>query len=574
MIFPPKSSDLPGGRPLPGSFPTTARPTAVPEQLYRPRFPRSPFISIFRSGTKASPEPSAQSKFPKWLAIMIASLSTLACSTVITSTNELTKRPVSTAVPGPDRLQTALGRVYAERMVANPLANAVTIVNPGNDALTHRIAMTRMAERSIEMQTYIFKNDLSSMLLLRELMLAADRGVKVRILVDDVGLPPQSSELMLVGHHPNVEVRIFNPFRYRIPNGTLRFSQMAFDFHRLNRRIHNKYFIADGAVMLIGGRNISKEYFDLDSDYNFLDADVCFIGEVAGNGFSSFNQYWDFHMSIPSSCFPEHRDSKELVEFQAKIAKMITENQDHVSRLSEEADGIIALYNSRRFPDYWVKARFLADPPKKAEGLMVGNQILDEVNALLDNARSSVYISNAYVVPLDFYQKFNELRHKGVEVRLSTNSLSSNDVWPVYSGWINYRSDLIDRGVRVHEFRHDARFARSPKEAKSGLHSKIIVIDGKYSVFGSLNLDPRSVWLNTETIVVIESEDFSQAVLETLQEEMSHEKSWEVRRKNGRTVWETARDGEKVTVDHSPDVFVLKRVLAKLVSHIVPEWLL
>lgn len=505
---------------------------------------------------------------------MVVSLSTLACSTVIRSTNELAKRPVSTVVPEPDSTKTTLGRVYAERLVANPLDNAVTIVNPGTDALTHRIALTRMAERSIEMQTYIFKNDLSSMVLLREMMLAADRGVKVRILVDDVGLSPNSSELMLLGYHPNVEVRIFNPFKYRIPNGTLRFSQVALDFHRLNRRIHNKYFIADGEVMLVGGRNISKEYFDLDFEFNFLDADVCFIGEAAGNGLASFNQYWDFHMSIPSSYFPEHPDPEELGEFQAEIDKKIKESQDYVSRLSEESDAIIARYTSRKFPDYWVKARFLADPPEKAEGLMVGNKIFDEVNALLDNARSSVYISNAYVVPLDFYQKFNELRYRGVEVRLSTNSLSSNDVWPVYSGWINYRSDLIDRGVRVHEFRHDARFDRSPKEAKSGLHSKIIVIDGRYSVFGSLNLDPRSVWLNTETIVVIDSEDFSQAVLETLQDEMSHEKSWEVRRMKGRTTWETVRDGGKVTVGHSPDVFVLKRVLAKLVSYIVPEWLL
>jgi phosphatidylserine/phosphatidylglycerophosphate/cardiolipin synthase-like enzyme len=176
---------------------------------------------------EASPELPAPGKFLRWLAIMIASFSTLACSTVIRSTNELAKRQVSTVVPEPDSTQTSLGRVYAERLVADPLANAVTIVNPGNDALTHRIAMTRMAERSIEMQTYIFKNDLSSMLLLRELMLAANRGVKVRILVDDIGLPPDSSELMLLGYHPNVEVKIFNPFKYRIPNGTLRFSQVG-----------------------------------------------------------------------------------------------------------------------------------------------------------------------------------------------------------------------------------------------------------------------------------------------------------------------------------------------------------
>jgi phosphatidylserine/phosphatidylglycerophosphate/cardiolipin synthase-like enzyme len=508
------------------------------------------------------------------LAVLIASFSTLACSTVIRSTNELADRPVPTVASEPGGPRTTMARVYAGRLTADPRNNAVTIVNPGNDALTHRVAMTRMAERSIEMQTYIFKNDLSSMFLLKELMLAADRGVKVRILVDDIGLSPDSSELMLLGYHPNVEVRIFNPFRYRIPNGMLRFSQVAFDFHRLNRRIHNKYFIADGAVMLVGGRNISKEYFDLDFEFNFLDADVCFIGEAAGSGLASFNEYWDFHMSIPSSHFPEHRDPGELHEFQAEIERKIMDNHDDVKRLSEEADRIVARFVSREYPNYWVRARFMADPPEKAEGLMVGNRIFDEVNALLDGAKSSVYISNAYVVPLDFYQKFNELRQRGVEVRISTNSLSSNDVWPVYSGWINYRSDLIDRGVRVHEFRHDARFARSPEAAKSGLHSKIIVIDGRYSVFGSLNLDPRSVWLNTETIVVIDSEEFSRAVLAALQEEMSPGKSWEVRRVEGRTVWETERDGEKVTVGHSPDVFVLKRILAKLVSYVVPEWLL
>jgi len=486
----------------------------------------------------------------------------------------LDPKPVATVAAAPDSLPTALGNVYAERLAADPMNNAVAIINPGNDALTHRIAMTRLAQHSIEMQTYIFKNDLSSMLLLHELMLAADRGVKVRILVDDVGLAPSSSELMLLGFYPNIEIRIFNPFRYRLSNSALRFSQFIFEFNRLNRRIHNKLFIADNTVMLVGGRNVSKEYFDFDFDFNFLDADVLFIGKTARDGVSSFNEYWDFHMSIPSALFPEHRDPQELAGFTATIKRKLEENQDYVGRISGEAEDIIARYKSAELPDYWVKARFIADPPKKAEGLMLGNAILDEVNALLDNATSSVYISNAYVVLPDFEKKFNELRDRGVDIYLSTNSLSSNDVWVVYSGWINYRGGLLDRGVHVHEFRHDTDFEQSPEGARSGLHSKIMVIDGKYSVFGSLNLDPRSVWLNTETIVVIESEEFSQAVMSTLQQEMSHEKSWEVRQIDGRTVWQTNRDGEQLTVRHSPDVFILKRILAKLVSYIVPEWLL
>jgi phosphatidylserine/phosphatidylglycerophosphate/cardiolipin synthase-like enzyme len=505
---------------------------------------------------------------------LLACSSLLACSTVVRSTKELADPPAPTVIAVHDRSQTALGSVHADRLAGDPQANAVTIVNPGNDALTHRIAMTRLSRHSIEMQTYIFKNDLSSMLLLHELMLAADRGVKVRILVDDVGLSPRSSELMLLGFHPNIEIRIFNPFRYRLSNPALRFSQFLFEFHRLNHRIHNKLFIADDTVVLVGGRNISKEYFDRDFDFNFLDADALFIGEMARDAISSFNEYWDFHMSIPSSLFPEHRDPRELDDFVAEIEKKLSENQEYVDRISGEADDVIARYQSKDLPDYWVKARFIADPPEKAERRMVGNELLDEVNQLLDAAESSVYISNAYVVPVDFYQKFNDLRKRGVEIHLSTNSLSSNDVWVVYSGWINYRGDLIDRGVNVHEFRHDSEFAQSPQGANSGLHSKIIVIDGKYSVFGSFNLDPRSVWLNTETIVIIESEEFSQAVTRTLQDEMSHQKSWEVRHIDGRTQWETNRDGEQVTVHHSPDVFILKRVLARLVSYIVPEWLL
>jgi phosphatidylserine/phosphatidylglycerophosphate/cardiolipin synthase-like enzyme len=508
------------------------------------------------------------------LVVLIAYLALVACSTVIRSTNELDEKPVRSAVVLPDHSQTALGGVYGERLAADPRLNAVTIVNPGNDALTHRIAMTRLARHSVEMQTYIFKNDLSSMLLLKELMLAADRGVKVRILVDDVGLPPRSSTLMLLGFYPNIEIRIFNPFRFRISSSALRFSQFVTEFNRLNHRIHNKLFLVDNTAMLVGGRNISKEYFDLGFDFNFLDAEALFIGKVAKDGASSFNEYWDFHMAVPSALFPEHRNPAELSEFLAKIEQVLEADQEYVDRISREADEIIAHHKSLELPDYWVRARLIADPPKKAERQMAGNEILDEVHALLDGAVSSVYISNAYVVPLDFKQKLNDLRDRGVDIHLSTNSLSSNDVWVVYSGWINYRTDLIDRGVHVHEFRHDTDFARSPQGARSGLHSKIIVIDGKYSIFGSLNLDPRSVWLNTETIVVIESAEFAQDVMETLQVEMSHEKSWEVRRIDGRTVWETNRSGEQVIVNHAPDVFILKRVLAKLVSYIVPEWLL
>jgi putative cardiolipin synthase len=510
----------------------------------------------------------------RFLAILLAACSLTACSTVIRSTRGLDGAPAASAVVRPDDRQTILGRAYADRLAEDPSINALAAVNPGNDALTHRIALTRLAERSIEMQAYIFKNDLSTMVLLRELMLAADRGVKVRILIDDVGLPPSSSSLMLLGFHPNMEVRIFNPFRFRLSSATLRFSQFALEFSRLNRRLHNKLFIADDSVLLIGGRNVSKEYFDLGMDFNFLDADILLIGNVARDGADSFDEYWDFHMSIPSSFFPEHRDPGELADFVAKLDKTLAANQGFVDRVGEEANAIIARHHAGELAEHWVKARLVADPPKKAEGLMEGNRILDEVNALLDNAASSVYLSNAYVVPLDFVGKFNDLRDRGVDIHLSTNSLSSNDVWVVYSGWINYRTDLIDRGVHVHEFRHDADFAQSPEGARTGLHSKIIVVDGKYSVFGSLNLDPRSVWLNTETIVIIDSEPFSQAVTRTLQEEMSREKSWKVRRIDGRTVWEASRNGETVTVGHSPDVFILKRVLARLVSYIVPEWLL
>ncbi len=508
------------------------------------------------------------------LLVLIASFALMACSTVVRSTNELDEKPATTPAVLADRSQTTLAKVYGKRLAADPLVNATTIVNPGNDALTHRIAMTRLAQHSIEMQTYIYKNDLSSMLLLKELMVAADRGVKVRILVDDVGLPPQSSTLMLLGFHPNIEIRIFNPFRFRLSSSALRFSQFLTEFSRLNHRIHNKLFIADNTAMLVGGRNISKEYFDLGLDFNFLDAEVLFIGKLASDGAISFNEYWDFHMAIPSALFPEHRDPAELHDFLAEIEQRLASDKAYVNRIHREAEDIIARYKSRDLPDYWVKARFISDPPQKAERQMVGNEILDEVNVLLDSAVSSVYISNAYVVPLDFYQKLNDLRDRGVDIYLNTNSLSSNDVWVVYSGWINYRTDLIDRGVHVYEFRHDTDFAQSPQGARSGLHSKIIVIDGKYSVFGSLNFDPRSVWLNTETIVVIESEEFAQAVIKTLQLEMSHEKSWEVRRIDGKTVWETKRDGEQVIVKHAPDVFILKRVLARLVSFIVPEWLL
>jgi phosphatidylserine/phosphatidylglycerophosphate/cardiolipin synthase-like enzyme len=518
--------------------------------------------------------PTNRDVLTRLLAVLLAACSLAACSTVIRSTRALDAPPPATVVERTDHRQTALGSAYADRFAEDPSINAVAAINPGFDALTHRVALTRLAERSIEMQAYIFKNDLSTMLLLRELMLAADRGVKVRILIDDVGLPPGSSELLLLGFHPNMEVRIFNPFRFRIGNTPLRFSQFIFEFHRLNRRLHNKLFIADDSVLVIGGRNISKEYFDKHQDFNFLDADILLIGHVASDGADSFDEYWDFHMSIPSTFFPEHRDPGELKEFVAKLEKTLAANQDFVDAVDQEANEIIARHRAGEVPEYWAKARLVADPPKKAEGLMEGNRILDEVNVLLDNATSAVHLSNAYVVPLDFVDKFNQLRERGVEIHLSTNSLSSNDVWVVYSGWINYRTDLIDRGVHVHEFRHDADFARRPEDSRSGLHSKIIVVDGRYSVYGSLNLDPRSVWLNTETIVIIDSEPFSQAVIRTLQEEMSDGKSWKVRRIDGRTVWESSRDGETVTVNHSPDVFILKRILARVVSYIVPEWLL
>ena len=235
------------------------------------------------------------------------------CSSIVASTKDI-KDPLalqSNPTPVFDPVLTAIGMPYQNKLKQNPTITGGMLVSDGLDAFLHRAYLARMAEKSIVLQTYIYKNDLASRILMHEIWLAAQRGVIVKMLIDDNGLDSDFSDIIALNSHPNIEVKIFNPYKNR--SKILRYPEMVFDFNRINHRMHNKLFIVDDIALIIGGRNIADNYFDQNHHINFVDTDVLFIGNVAMEGKKNFYEYWNFHRSIPVS----------LLKFKTPLKKVL-----------------------------------------------------------------------------------------------------------------------------------------------------------------------------------------------------------------------------------------------------------
>ena len=296
-----------------------------------------------------------------------------------------------------DILKTPVSLVYADELQNNPSKSGAMLIKSGKVSFLHRIALVRMACHSIELQTYIYENDVTSRILMHEMKLAADRGVKVRILVDDNGLSSDTSDIMTLNYHPNIQVKVFNPYKYR--SKILKYPQFLFNISRLNYRMHNKLFIVDSSAVIIGGRNIASNYFDDSSRLNFSDTDVLFIGKLAQDALASFNEYWTYHKSIPVDVFPNHNNPDELHILDKEITEKSIYYQQEQEILDKALELFIKSFNEKKFPVYWGSSKLIADSPAKAEGGNFTSPIIDAVDGLLLEAKKSIYISSAYLVP-------------------------------------------------------------------------------------------------------------------------------------------------------------------------------
>ncbi|MBC7001634.1 phospholipase D family protein [Photobacterium sp. BZF1] len=434
-----------------------------------------------------------------------------------------------------------------------PANSAVVLQDTGWDALAQRLALIETAEHSIDIQYYIWNSDDSGRYLATRLIAAANRGVKVRVMLDDINLNEREELLIALDSHPFIEIRVFNPIPTR--RGVAKWLNVLGDFSRLNRRMHNKSFTVDGAMSVVGGRNIGDEYFDLSDDINFRDRDVLIMGAVVNDIQTSFVEYWDSRWSYPVSML----GGEASIEL-AALDRVYAPRYTHYPALPEGSEVAYQFLKELMGEITWVKARYIADQPVPDD---VDNTDSPKktARALADLALKSeqeIVVESAYLVFDDGQlASLQDLTNDGVKVRALTNSMVSNDLITNHSGYAGRRQDMLDNGMQLFELKPDTKLCeQSTKDAAKcapttpyGLHSKSVVFDRQIAGVGSFNFNLRSTYLNTESILVIENERIADSLAGDIEVAMEEENSWRlgleggsVRWYSGTKSWETEPD--------------------------------
>ena len=411
----------------------------------------------------------------------------------------------------PDTAQTRLGRESAPLLSAHRDDSGFRLLPDGVDALLARIVLAEVAERSLDVQYYIWHDDLTGRHFAHALLRAADRGVRIRVLLDDVGARADDRTLLTLDAHPNIEIRLFNPVASRSFRGL----GMLADFARTNRRMHNKAFVADNRAAVLGGRNIGDEYFGAHGDMVFSDLDVLTIGPVVPRVSEAFDAFWNAPASYPiATLLGRREEGPKLDALREALAAFIEEQRG--SPYVVNADARLAELLERGDDGFaWGDAHLLFDDPAKITRApdVVEGSLLGKFADLRVPLKKELFLVSPYFVPGDEGVAWMRgLVRDGVRVKVLTNSLAATDVGAVHSGYQRYREPLLAAGVTLYELRPGAvqRAREGGKRrflsaSRASLHAKTFVFDRRALFIGSLNFDPRSVALNTEIGVLCES---------------------------------------------------------------------
>lgn len=419
--------------------------------------------------------------------------------------------------------------------------SGVSLLAGGEDALYARLALTELAGRSIDIQTYIWDQDDSGRLMLSRLLAAADRGVRVRLLLDDTATFKGERVFAAFDRHPNVEVRLFNPFRTRSgETWAERAIEFLVDFPRLNRRMHNKVWVFDGAWAILGGRNVANHYFLLDEVLNFRDLDLLAAGPAGRESSAAFDRYWNSRWTAPIATLARSKDAR-LGRLRERLTRFEAE-QGRIPYARQPTAEVAARALERLLPSQvWAKAEVLVDEPEKIAG-GESSVIADRLRAETTLVEREVLVEVAYLsLGKENIEGIRALVDRGVRVRFLTNSLATNDVVAAHAGYVGTRKRLLDAGAEIHELRPGARersrFISPSSSSTSSVHSKAVIFDRRHLFVGSLNLDPRSVIHNTEMGLLVDSPEISRQVAERIELGMLPDQSWrlELRRKEVKT---------------------------------------
>jgi cardiolipin synthase C len=466
-------------------------------------------------------------------------------------------------------VSTTLGRIVEHSSPGHNLSGIRLLVS-GDEALASLIALADHAERTLDLQYYLIHEDDSSRLLLHHLRLAAERGVRVRLLVDDLNTAGEDRRFMHLSEHANVEVRVFNPF----PGGRFalwtRFVASASDIPRINHRMHNKLFVADNALAITGGRNIGDQYFTRDPRSNFIDLDVVAAGPIVPQLSASFDAFWNSKYAYP------------IASLDAPVQPEAVPKELEESAAAGDADWLAHELDANDLHLIWVPATVLADRPGKIASDLAPDAeltIANNVKTLMRSAKQEVIVISPYFVPgPDGVALMRELVERGVHIRVLTNSLASTDSPLVHNGYSHYRVALLKLGVELSEVRPKLGQKRPRfhpfRSSNASLHAKAMVIDQSIVFIGSMNMDARSARTNSELGLVMRSAEIAHQVTSLL-DDISADGSYRLSLdRNGKIEWSSGEPGAEKVWHTDPETTRRQRFLLKMLAPFAPEELL
>jgi putative cardiolipin synthase len=479
------------------------------------------------------------------------------------------ERTPSAAVDVSDR--TTLGRLALAQAGAHHGLSGFSLQEFGRDAFLHRAALIEAAEYSIDAQYYIWNSDVSGRYLARRLLLAADRGVRVRLLLDDFNVAGRDQVFAALASHPQIEIRIYNPFATREGPGKL--LEAIGDFERINRRMHNKTFVVDGAFGIVGGRNIGDEYFGLNPEVNFLDRDMLAVGPIVGNVSSNFDRYWNSSAAYPVEALVGTAWKPAKIEQAMAAARTMAKDTGGLDCIPAQTKSAAHDEVAGWLPTLeWAGAELVFSDPVQEE-LPDTDQparTATRLGALIASSRESALMESAYFILAEHHlEHIRQLTDRGVDVRAITNSLASNDLVGNHAGYARSRRGMLESGMRLHELRPDAQIcarcadATEACEGKVSLHAKTMVIDREVLYVGSFNLNLRSIYLNGETVLIVRSPALAKAVADAIETSLLPQNSWAVAERAGGALHWTGSDG---VYDHEPGTGFWRRMKAALIG--------
>jgi putative cardiolipin synthase len=565
------------------------------------------------ASTFSSPAPR-RSGNSRWLCLLLFGFWLTGCASLPSEVD----RPISTALANPS--ETRLGRAVETRAATAGTRNdsGFALVGSAELAFTSRMTLIKAAQKTLDIQYYAIFSDDTTERMFDALREAAGRGVRIRILLDDFNTSGKNAQVLKLAFEKNIELRLFNP----LPGGRgsmfLRILSNLKDVARMQRRMHNKIFAADNAVAIVGGRNLGETYFGQSEGTNFVDIDLLAAGRIARDLSRSFDQYWNNPLAYPVQSLMTEEDIEALkpkthranattrpgtpedpaVQATTTQTTPSTQNLTTTERITTSPNGVIttlpALPDStdlRLLTWTWAPSVLLVDKPSKiaADADTVAESqdtAVDGLLQLMAQAKTELLIVSSYFVPGERMMKqFADLRQRGVRVRVLTNSLASNDAPAAHAGYAHYREALLAMGIELYEMRAEQEgsimslgsVGGSTGDAigasRASLHAKVVVIDSRLLVVGSMNLDLRSKLQNSEVAIVIRNRALSAEATRMIEPALARG-AWRVELVDGQLVWRAPQGSDLKDSTSEPDASLTLKLLLKLIGPFAPEEML